>query len=113
VTQYLTESAVRTVFEVLGSAPAGSRLAFSYVCQDFLDGTNFYGSEPTYRRFVVKKPLWRFGLHPGEVAALLAEYGWREREQAGPHEYADRYLDPAGRTTAITGMERCVSADKD
>jgi methyltransferase (TIGR00027 family) len=43
VTQYLTEPAVRGVFGVLANAPTGSRLAFSYICQDFLDGTDFHG----------------------------------------------------------------------
>ena len=69
VTQYLTEAAVRAVFEVLAKAPTGSRLAFSYVCNDFLDGTDFHGSEQTYRRFVAKDRIWRFGLHPSDVSA--------------------------------------------
>ena len=33
VTQYLTRPAVHAIFEVLAKAPAGSRLAFSYVCK--------------------------------------------------------------------------------
>jgi methyltransferase (TIGR00027 family) len=113
VTQYLTEAAVRRVFKVLAKAPADSRLAFSYVCKDFLDGVDFHGSEQTYRRFVANGPIWRFGLQPSDVPALLAEYGWREHEQVGPQEYTARYLDPAGRTTTVTGLERCVCADKD
>jgi methyltransferase (TIGR00027 family) len=113
VTQYLTEAAVRAVFEALAKAPTGSRLTFSFVCKDFLDGVDDCGSEQTYRRFVAKEPIWRFGLHPTSVPALLAEYGWREREQVGQSEYAARYLDPAGRTSAVTGLERCASADKD
>lgn len=112
VTQYLTRPAVHAIFEVLAKAPAGSRLAFSYVCKDFLDGADFYGSQQTYNRFVANNPIWRFGLHPDDVRDLLAEYGWREREQVGPDEYATRYLIPAGRATAVTGLERSVSADK-
>jgi hypothetical protein len=111
VTQYLTEPAVRAVFEVLANAPTGSRLAFSYVCQDFLDGTDFHGSKQDYRRFVATQ-IWRFGLHPVDVPDLLAEYGWREREQVGADEYITRYLVPAGRTITITGLERSVSAEK-
>jgi methyltransferase (TIGR00027 family) len=111
VTQYLTEPAVRAIFEVLANAPTGSRLAFSYVCQDFLDGTDFHGSEQDYRRFVPNQ-IWRFGLHPVDVPGLLAEYGWREREQVGADEYIARYLVPAGRTITITGLERSVCAEK-
>jgi methyltransferase (TIGR00027 family) len=113
VTQYLTEPAVRAVLQVLADSPTGSRLAFSYICKDFLDGIDFHGAEQTYRRFVGDGRTWRFGLRPSSVPALLAEYGWREREQVGPKEYTVRYLDPAERATTITGLERCVSADKD
>lgn len=113
VTQYLTEPAVRTVLEVLAGSPAGSRLVLSYICKDFIDGIDFYGCERTYRRFVAGNRTWRYGLHRGDVAALLAEYGWCEREQVGPKEYTERYLDPVKRGGIVTGLERCVSADKD
>jgi len=35
VTQYLTETGIRTTFGFLAKAPAGSRLAFTYVRKDF------------------------------------------------------------------------------
>ncbi|GLL08154.1 hypothetical protein [Dactylosporangium matsuzakiense] len=49
---------------------------------------------------------------PDETSALLDEYGWAEREQVGPAEYADRYLRPAGRETAVSPIERFVYADR-
>ncbi len=112
VTQYLTETAVRSTLEALGDAPKGSVLTFSYVRREFLDGTDFYGSEPTYRMFVERRALWQFGLRPPEVATLLADYGWQEREQAGAAEYTARYLDPVGRAGSVTDLERCVLAQK-
>ena len=42
VTQYLTEDAVRATLGALQAAPAGSRLVFTYVRQDFIDGVNMY-----------------------------------------------------------------------
>ena len=63
-------------------------------------------------RFVVKQGLWKFGLHPEQVAGFLAEYGWRECEQVGPDEYADRYLEPAGRTLTASEIERAVYAER-
>ena len=44
VTQYLTEDAVRTTLAALQGAPSGSRLVFTYVRSDFIDGTNMYGA---------------------------------------------------------------------
>jgi O-methyltransferase involved in polyketide biosynthesis len=54
----------------------------------------------------------KFGLHPEEVARLLAEYGWREREQVGPDEYTARYLQPAGRQMRASEIERAVYAER-
>ena len=112
VTQYLTEPAVRKTMEHLGGAAAGSGLAFTFVRKDFLDGTAAYGAEAIYRDFVVKRGLWRFGLHPEQVSGFLAEYGWREAEQVGPSEYDARYLQPAGRNLAASQIERAVYAQR-
>jgi methyltransferase (TIGR00027 family) len=112
VTQYLTESAVRQTFDVLATVATGSRLLFTYVRADFLDGSNRYGSDVLYQRFVVKEPLWHFGMSPEEVGALLAEYGWRELEQVGAVEFTARYVRPTGRTTPMSELEHAVLAEK-
>lgn len=59
-----------------------------------------------------KFDVWKFGIAPGDVATLLREYGWAEREQAGPAEYAARYLRPAGRDMPVSEIERFVRAEK-
>ncbi|GAA4553360.1 SAM-dependent methyltransferase [Amycolatopsis samaneae] len=112
VTQYLTEDGVRRTFDVLATAPAGSHLVFTYVRKDFLDGTATYGAEAAYREFVEKRQLWRFGMTPDHVGAFLAEYGWHEREQAGPQEFRGRYLEPGGRTMPVSDIERSVHATR-
>lgn len=112
VTQYLTADGVRKTLAALAKAVTGSRLVFTYVRKDFLDGVNFYGFEKGYRDFVVRQRLWRFGLDPAGVTGLLADYGWVEREQAGPGEYAARYFQPAGRTLIAMELERSVYAEK-
>lgn len=112
VTQYLAESSVRAIFEFLAKAPAGSRLVFTYVRRDFLDGTAMFGAEAMYRDFVVKNGLWKFGLHPSQVAGFLAEYGWRVTDHAGPPEFTDRYLRPSGRDLPVSEIERAVTAEK-
>jgi methyltransferase (TIGR00027 family) len=112
VTQYLTEEAVRATLAFLAKAPAGSRLVFTYVRADFLDGTNLYGAARLRRRMTVGHEVWKFGLAPPDVAALLREYGWVEREQVGPAEYVARYLRPAGRDMPVSEIERFVRAEK-
>jgi O-methyltransferase involved in polyketide biosynthesis len=55
---------------------------------------------------------WRFDLDPEEVAGFLAEYGWRECHQVGPDEHNARYLQPAGRQTTTSEIERAVYAEQ-
>lgn len=112
VTQYLTEDGVRSTFAWLATAAAGSRLIFTYVRKDFLDSTETYGAEAAHREFVRDNDLWHFGLLPGEVAPLLAEYGWTEEEQAGAAEYERRYVEPTGRRLPVSEVERFVAATK-
>ncbi|QUH06294.1 SAM-dependent methyltransferase [Saccharopolyspora erythraea] len=112
VTQYLTETAVRRTLDALATAAGGSRLVFTYVRRDFLDGAELYGGEALYREYVVERRLWRFGMDPGEVAGFLSEYGWRLTDDAGPREFADRYLQPTCRELTASEVERSACAEK-
>ncbi|WP_006241951.1 SAM-dependent methyltransferase [Mycolicibacterium tusciae] len=112
VTQYLTADAVRTTFEYLRAAASGSRLVFTYVRQDFIDGTNMYGARSAYRRFREKQQLWQFGLDPAEVSSFVAEYGWQLIEQAGPDYFMRHYVEPAGRNLTASQLEWTAYAEK-
>ena len=112
VTQYLSEDAVRRMFSSLASVPPGSRLVFTYVRKDFLDGVALYGAEQVYREYVLERGLWHFGIHPENVATFLAEYGWLEIDRAGPREYAERYLGPLNLPSPVSGIELSVVAEK-
>jgi methyltransferase (TIGR00027 family) len=113
VTQYLSPDAVRRTLGVLSRMARRSRLLFTYVRQDFLQGTNLWGSPALYRQFVGgRQPLWHFGLAPDDVGPLLGEFGWAEREQMARAEYLERYVRPHGRLLDVTEIERFVLADK-
>lgn len=112
VTQYLTADAVRATFESLRSAGASSRLVFTYVRRDFIEGTNMYGARSAYRRFREKQQLWKFGLHPEELAAFVGEYGWEVAEQAGPEYFMRQYVEPAGRNLTASQLEWTAYATK-
>ncbi|MGE0218855.1 SAM-dependent methyltransferase [Mycolicibacterium sp.] len=112
VTQYLAPEAVRATLGQLAAAAPGSRLVFTYVRQDFIEGTERYGAEAVYRRFRVRSQLWKTGLVPEQVGDLLAEYGWRLVEQAGPSYYRDTYIHPAGRALAASPLEWVVLAER-
>lgn len=113
VTQYLTADAVHATMGYLRRAAPGSRLVFTYVRRDFIDGKNLYGSKSAYRRFREKQQIWHFGLHPDEVSAFVAPYGWRLVEQAGPDYFVRHYIEPAGRGLTASELEWSAYAVKD
>ena len=112
VTQYLSADAVHATLESLRPAASGSRLVFTYVRRDFIDGVNFYGANQLYRRFRQRQQLWRFGLQPAEVAAFLGEHGWRLVEQLGPDQIIQRYVKPTGRNLSASQVEWSAYAEK-
>ena len=105
VTQYLTEDAVRTTLTALQAAPAGSRLVFTYIREDFIDGRNMYDAAVLYKRFRQRRQVWKFGLDPDDVAAFVGTYDWQLVEQAGPDYYLQNYIQPAGRDLAASDLE--------
>lgn len=112
VTQYLREGGIRTTFDFLAKAPAGSRLVFTYVCKDFIDGKVFYDQEYLYKRMLLKDKIWFFGMEPEDVADFLGGYGWRVLEHLGYEELAERYVKPTGRKLVSMAIERMVYAEK-
>lgn len=112
VTQYLTEDTVRATLTGLRPVAPGSRLLFTYVRSDFIDGTNLYGTPTLYRRVRRRRQLWHFGLLPEDVAGFLAAYGWRLVEQVGPEQLIKRYIKPTGRNLGASQIEWSAHAEK-
>ena len=112
VTQYLTPAAVRSVLTSLAGTARDSRLIFTYVLRDLIDGSDLHGADRLYQRFVIKDQSWRFGLDPAEPGPLLGPNGWAVIEDVGPAEYTQRYLQPTGRELTVMAIERFVRATK-
>ncbi len=112
VTQYLTADGVRDTFRFLSKATSGSQLVFTYIRQDFIDGTELYGLEALHKTYCGKSPVWKFGMIPEQVELFLQEYGWQVREHLGTEEYLERYIQPIERDLTVTEIERTVHAVK-
>lgn len=112
VSQYLTEQGIRATFDFLSNATTGSRLAFTYVLKDFIEGKNLHNAEAFYQGMVVKDKAWNFGWHPEQLADFLGEYGWRLIEDLSYQELDDRYVKPTGRKLSLMEIERVVYAEK-
>lgn len=111
VTQYLTEEGIRTIFDFLEGVAPGSRLAFTYVLKDFIDGRNMYGWKKGYKRYVTNK-IWIFGMEPESWPKFLSEQGWQIIEDIGHDELAEKYVKSTGRILKLTQIERMVFAEK-
>jgi methyltransferase (TIGR00027 family) len=112
VTQYISATAVGSVFEVLAKVKPGSRMVFTYILKDFIDGKNTYGLLQLYQQTRVKNQIWQFGMQPSQIAAFIGAYSWKEIEQVGAEELRQRYLIPVGRKDIIMEIERTVYAEK-
>lgn len=112
VTQYLTEGAVRATLSALQNVSAGSRLVFTYVPKDFIDGHNMYDAAILYKRFRQRQQIWRFGLDPDDIGDFISDYGWKLIEQADADFYLLNYIRPTGRKLATSQLERAVYAEK-
>ena len=112
VTQYLTKNGIRATFDFLARAAPGSRLAFTYICKDFINAQAMYGQERLYRKYVVRDKTWLFGMHPDGVADFLEAHSWHVVEHLGYEELAERYVQPTGRELTTTPIERMVYAEK-
>ena len=112
VTQYISETAVRKVFECLRKSAPGSQLVFTYIRKDFIDGEQMHGLKTLYDQTITKNQLWKFGFEPEAIGDFLSQYSWREVEQAGKVEYQKRYLDPANRVLMVMEVERAVYAER-
>jgi O-methyltransferase involved in polyketide biosynthesis len=93
------------------AAPA-SRLVFTYVRRDFIEGRNFYGARSAYRRFRERQQIWHFGMLPDEVDAFLAQYDWRLIQNAGPDYLVQNYVQPSGRNLTASQIEWSAYAEK-
>ena len=112
VTQYLLESGVRSIFDFLSKASRESRLVFTYIRGDFINGENLCGLDFLHNKMVHKDRIWLYGMDPVKVPDFLQEYGWRVLEHLGYEDLAERYVKPTGRELLSMPIERIVYAQK-
>lgn len=113
VSQYISRTALRDTLRYVGGSAPGSRLAFSYVLQRFIDDRSAFPELSELWDGVRKgdDPLWKSGLRPADVAAILSGYSLRICEEVGASEHLSRYLEPRGRSLGVCEIERIVLAE--
>jgi methyltransferase (TIGR00027 family) len=96
VTNYLTEGAVDGTLRWCGSAPAGSKVLFTYVHSRVLDEPRaFDGTDRLFATLGAADERWTFGLDPSSLRGYLAQRGLVVEADFGAADYRARYF---GRT---------------
>lgn len=113
VSQYVSRTALDDTLRFVGGSAPGSRLAFSYVLQRFIDDRSAFPELSDLWDSVCTgdDPLWKSGLHPVDVAGVLSGFSLRIREEVGASEHVARYLEPRGRGLRVCEIERIVLAE--
>ena len=112
VTQYITEEAVENIFRFAAQAPTGSRIAFTYIKREIIDGSVRSRIDQRIMKRVARRGMpWVFGIDGEILEGWLNQREFKLIDQAGAEDYRERYLDPVGRRLNIYDGERIVLAE--
>jgi methyltransferase (TIGR00027 family) len=93
VTNYLSASAIESVFRFVKRFTAGSYIIFTYVHKMVLDNPQaFYGAEKLLSDLEKIEERWTFGFRPEELRAYLNKYNLALLEDKGATEYRRKYM---------------------
>jgi len=93
VTNYLTANAVDAVLRYVANCASGSRLVFTYVHRDALNGSGKFPDAARIMSNVAElgEP-WTFGLIPEELPSYLRERGLELNRDEGARQYRNEYF---------------------
>ncbi|HKW92086.1 MAG TPA: SAM-dependent methyltransferase [Methylomirabilota bacterium] len=98
VTHYLSAPATDVLFRYVARATAGSRMVFTYIHRQILDGSaTFAGAANTLATVRRVGEPYTFGFDPAELPRYVAERGLHLVEDVDAAAYRERYLRPRGR----------------
>lgn len=97
VTNYLTERAVDATLRYVASAPAASRILFTYIHRNVFCGGPAFAGDRRVRSLVrnVGEP-WTFGFEPAELPSYLQARGLRLLCDVDSIAYRARYMGAEG-----------------
>lgn len=111
VTQYIREEAVRRTLEFFGKTVGGSTVLLTYVLKSVVEHRSSMPDASRMMDIVAKNGApWIFGLEPLEVPSLLREFNLQAVADVGDADYQRMYLEPIGRSLAVSEVERTVQA---
>jgi methyltransferase (TIGR00027 family) len=91
VTNYLSEPAVANVLTLVGRTAKDSRIVFTYVHRDVIDGLQSVDAVRIIRNVTRLGEPWTFGLTPADLPEFVARFGLALEQDLGANDYRARY----------------------
>jgi len=112
VTYYLSREAINTTLKYVSKATTGSKIVFTYLLKDFIEGKNIPdGWELVYNYNLKKNNIFKFGLNQADVSNYLSKYSLNVVEDIGHEEFKDRYMKFVDLNLEVSELERIVLAE--
>ncbi len=94
VTQYISEQANDIVLKYVTQAASGSKIVFTYILKNFINGKDIRDDLKVMYKYMCKKnnPLWIYGLYQSDLEAYLSKYSLFLIEDVGAEEVEERYM---------------------
>jgi methyltransferase (TIGR00027 family) len=112
VTQYLSKEANVRTLEYIAKAAKGSKIVFSYVLNDFIEGRNLKGpAEKSMYKWLVKRfGLFKSGFEQKMMKKYLSGHNLSLMEDIGAEEMRERYLIKSKLDFYLLDIERIALA---
>lgn len=112
LTQYLDPELLERVFHSLARLAPGSRLAFTYVTEQFLSGEEMGANKRLHAKYVKSWGIWKSALEPETIADWLRAHGWKLESDLAPAELPAYRAICEKRGLQLTSMERLAVATR-
>ena len=113
VSAYLTKEANDNILKYVSRSGSGSKLVFSYVTKDFMNGKNLHHKTARilHERIMVKKELTLLhGYDQSTIEEYLSRFSLTTLEHLGANKLKERYIKPTNVDLDIVEVERLVLA---
>lgn len=112
VTQYISKEANDTTMKYIAQAAPGSKIVFTYVLKDLIEGKNLNNKarKGMYKWMVKGFRMWIYGLDPAKMHKYLSKYNLSLIEDIGSREMKERYMKKVNLGLDVLDIERIVLA---
>ncbi len=112
VSQYISKEANDSILKYVVQAAPDSKIVFSYILRNFIEGKNIHEGIRTMYKWMVKRfSIWIYGMDPAEIGDHLSKYSLPLIEDIGSEEVQERYMKLVNLDLKVFEIERLALAE--